>query len=102
MVSPSARAKDGDVVAVRRGSETLVRTLQHRGMTLVLEAANDSVAAVELGPKDDFTILGVVSGVFRPFFEQLLPATESAVEESMPEMPALPELPTPQMPTAVT
>ena len=102
MVSPSARAKDGDVVAVRRGSETLVRTLTHRGMTLVLEAANGAAPAVELGPKDDFTILGVVAGVFRPFFEQLLPATESAVEESLPAVHAMAELPTPQMPTAVS
>lgn len=101
MVSPSARAKDGDIVAVRHGSDTLVRTLTHRGMTLVLEATNEAVPTVELGPKDDFSILGVVSGVFRPFHEQLLPATESALEES-PGIPLIADLPTPQMPTAVS
>lgn len=101
MVSPSARAKDGDVVAVRRGNDTLVRTLTHRGMTLVLEADNGAMPTVELGPKDDFTILGVVSGVFRPFFEQLLPATDAAAEDAIPGIP-LGELPTPSMPTAVS
>lgn len=101
MVSPSARAKDGDVVAVRRGSDTLVRTLTHRGMTLVLEADSGAMPTVELGPKDDFTILGVVSGVFRPFFEQLLPATDAAAEDAVPGIP-LGELPTPSMPTAVS
>lgn len=101
MVSPSARAKDGDIVAVRRGNETLVRTLTHRGMTLVLESENASMPAVELGPNDDFTILGVVCGVFRPFFEQLLPATESALEESA-AIPMMQEIPTPQMPSAVS
>lgn len=101
LVSPSARAKDGDIVAVRRGNETLVRTLTHRGMTLVLEAAGDAVPPVELGPKDDFTILGVVAGVFRPFFEQLLPATESAVEEAAPGV-TMSDIPTPSMPAAVS
>lgn len=101
MVSPSARAKDGDIVAVRKGDDTLVRILTHRGMTLVLEADHEGIAAVELGPKDDFTILGVVSGVFRPFFEQLLPATELAVEDA-PGVPLLADMPTPQMPSAVS
>src|ERR687896_819653 len=70
MVSPSARAKDGDVVAARIGGETFVRTLTHRGMTLVLEPANEEERAIEVGPKDDFAILGVVTGVFRPFYDQ--------------------------------
>ena len=104
MVSPSARAKDGDIVAVRHGASTLVRTLTHRGMTLVLETASDAYPVIELGPKDDFTILGVVTGVFRPFHEQLLPATESAVEESLPVSAAMvaAELPAPPMAQVVS
>jgi repressor LexA len=70
MVSPSARAKDGDIVAARIGGEATVKTLTHRGMTLVLEPANEGERSIEVGPRDDFAILGVVTGVFRPFFDQ--------------------------------
>jgi repressor LexA len=74
MVSPSTRAKDGDLVAARVGGQAVVRTLTHRGATIVLEAANTGEKPIEVGPRDDFAILGVVCGVFRPFFEQEPPA----------------------------
>jgi hypothetical protein len=58
--------------------------------------------AIEVGAKDDFNILGVVAGVFRPFHEQL-PALEplladEAAEAALAEtgMPAVP------MPTTVS
>lgn len=70
MVSPSARAKDGDIVAARLGSEATVKTLTHRGATIVLEPANIGERSIEVGPRDDFAVLGVVCGVFRPFWEQ--------------------------------
>jgi len=70
MVSPSTRAKDGDIVAARLGDEATVKTLTHRGATIVLEPANDADRAIEVGPRDDFAVLGVVCGIFRPFFEQ--------------------------------
>ena len=75
MVTPSARAKDGDMVAARLGEEATVKTLTHRGATIVLEPANPSDRAIEVGPTSDFGILGVVCGVFRPFFEQEPPPT---------------------------
>ncbi len=76
MVLPSARAKDGDVVAVRVGHTAAVRTLMHRGATIVLEAANVAERPIEVGPRDNFAVLGVVCGVFRPYFEQEpLPST---------------------------
>jgi repressor LexA len=81
MVSPSSRAKDGDVVAVRIGAEATVKTLTHRGMTLVLEPANEGERPIEVGPKDDFSILGVVTGIFRPFFDQ--PPAPKAVEDAI-------------------
>lgn len=71
LVSPSARAKDGDIVAARLGEDATVKTLTHRGATIVLEPANDSERAIEVGPRDDFAVLGVVCGVFRPFMEQV-------------------------------
>jgi repressor LexA len=75
MISPSARAKDGDMVAARLGDEATVKTLTHRGSAVVLEPANQSDRAIEVGPNDDFGVLGVVCGVFRPFFEQEPPPT---------------------------
>ena len=70
LVQPSARAKDGDIVVARLGSEATVKTLTHRGSTIVLEAANPAERNIEVGPRDDFSVLGVVCGVFRPFFDQ--------------------------------
>ena len=52
MVSPSTVAKNGDLVAARIGPSTTLRT-----------------APVELRPNDG-VVLGVVCGVFRPYFEQ--------------------------------
>jgi repressor LexA len=70
MVSPSTRAKDSDIVAARLGDEATVKTLTHKGATIVLEPANDAERAIEVGPRDDFAVLGVVCGVFRPFMEE--------------------------------
>lgn len=70
LVSPSTRAKDGDIVAARLGEEATIKTMTHRGASIVLEPANDAERALEVGPQDDFAVLGVVCGVFRPFMEQ--------------------------------
>ncbi len=72
LVSPSLRAKDGDIVAARLGEEATIKTLTHRGGTIVLEPAHDGARAIEVGPKDDFAVLGVVCGIFRPFMEQAI------------------------------
>jgi repressor LexA len=72
LISPSTRAKDGDIVAARLGEDATIKTLTHKGGTVVLEPANDADRAIEVGPKDDFAVLGVVCGVFRPFMEQTL------------------------------
>jgi repressor LexA len=70
LVSPATRAKDGDIVAARLGEEATIKTLTHKGATIVLEPANDADRAIEVGSRDDFAVLGVVCGVFRPFMEQ--------------------------------
>jgi repressor LexA len=75
MVSPSARAKDGDIVAARLGEEATVKTLSHRGQVIVLQPANEQERVIEVGPAEDFAVLGVVCGVFRPFYEQEPPPT---------------------------
>lgn len=70
MVAPSASPKDGDVIAARLGEDSTVKTLNHRGSTTVLESANGADGAIDVAANADFAILGVVCGVFRPFFEQ--------------------------------
>ena len=70
LVSPSTRAKDGDIVAARLGQDATIKTLTHRGSTVILEASHAGERAIEVGPRDDFAVLGVVCGIFRPFFEQ--------------------------------
>lgn len=80
MVSPSAPAKDGDIVAARLGDEATVKTLTHRGSGIVLEPANDADRPIDVAPRDDFAVLGVVCGVFRPYWEQE-PAPSVAIDD---------------------
>lgn len=75
LVSPSTRAKDGDIIAARLGEEATIKTLSHRGATTVLQPANDAERAIDVEESDDFAILGVVCGVFRPFMEQEMQPT---------------------------
>src|SRR5919112_4071114 len=69
MVSPSTRAKDGDVIAARLGEEATVKTLTHRGDQVVLVPANPAEREIAIEPAQDFAVLGVVSGIFRPFVD---------------------------------
>jgi len=70
VVNPSARARDGEIVAARVGNEATVKTLTHRGAAIVLEPANTADRETVVGPQDNFAILGVVCGVFRPFHDR--------------------------------
>ena len=85
MVNPSAQAKDGDVVAVRLGAETSVRLFSRREEAVVLEADKDGEPATVVRAGDDYALLGVVCGVFRPYWEQqpapvpLMPVDDTVV-----------------------
>ena len=70
LVSPSTEAKDGDLIAARVGLTTTLGTLARRNGVTLLHSANGSQAPIELRPTDDAAVLGVVCGVFRPYFEQ--------------------------------
>lgn len=70
LVSPSQKAKLGDIVAARIGDEATVKTLSQRGTSVLLEPANPNDRPIEITAGEDFAILGVVCAVFRPFFEQ--------------------------------
>jgi repressor LexA len=80
MVSPSAQAVDGDIVAARLDGKPTVKTLAHRGETIMLEAANDAERPIEVRTNADFAVLGVVCGVFRPYFEQAANPTLPVVD----------------------
>jgi repressor LexA len=67
MVNPAARPKENDIVAARIGEEATVKTLTKMNGRIVLTPANPSEREIEIQPGQDFGILGVVCGVFRPF-----------------------------------
>jgi repressor LexA len=67
MVNPSAHPKDRDIIAARLGDEATIKTLSQATGRIVLEAANASEHAISVRDDDDFAILGVICGVFRPF-----------------------------------
>ena len=75
MVTPTVQPKDGEIVAARLGDDATVKTIKRRGASVVLEPANPKDKEIVVSPNDDFAVLGVISGVFRPFFDkQALPA----------------------------
>ena len=81
LISQSRRAQDGDIVAARLGSEATVKTLTHRGATIVLEPANPADRSISVGPGDDFSVLGVVCGVYRAFCEENDPVPDLRVAD---------------------
>ena len=64
LVNPASRAKDGDVVIVRLAGALLVRAMTRRGSVLHLAAPGEG-EDLDLGPEDDYVVLGVLGGVFR-------------------------------------
>ncbi|HEX4684216.1 MAG TPA: transcriptional repressor LexA [Gemmatimonadaceae bacterium] len=83
MVTPVATPKDGDIIAARLGEDATIKTLRVNGQQIILEPANAAERPIEVGPDDDYAALGVVCGVFRPFWEQepapSMPAEEPAI-----------------------
>lgn len=67
MVNPIAKPKENDIVAARIGDEATVKTLTQSNGKTVLTPANPAERDIEIDKGDDFGILGVVCGVFRPF-----------------------------------
>lgn len=80
MVDPDATPQDGDVIAARLGGEGTVKVLQHRGDSVVLVPANPAECEIVVKPGDDFSVLGTVCGVFRPF-QEMEPVPESEPTE---------------------
>lgn len=78
MIDPATTAKDGDMIAARLGEEATIKTLAHEGQTVVLKAANPTDRDITVSPRDDFGVLGVVCGVFRPFTVLDTPSAHTA------------------------
>lgn len=89
MVDPVSTPCDGDIVAARFGAKSTIKTLDHEGSTVVLRAANPADRDIAVHPNDDFAILGVVAGVFRPFTQTEQPATQLQAAPSATAQPAL-------------
>lgn len=70
LINPDVRAQEGDIVAARLGEEATIKTYTLRDGRVVLRAANDGERDITVNPGDDFSVLGVVSGVFRPMADQ--------------------------------
>jgi repressor LexA len=69
MANPDPAPGDGDVAAVRLGDAAAVKRWSLDGDDVVLRAENPAEPDYRVGPGDDFAPLGVVCGVFRPFFD---------------------------------
>jgi repressor LexA len=70
MITPSATPGDGDIVGARLGAVATSKTLRRTDDAITLEPANSREQSIQIKPGDDFQVLGVVMGVFRPFWEQ--------------------------------
>ena len=76
MVNPEAQTRDGDVVAARLGDDAAVKRYVRDGDAVVLRAENPAEPDRRVEPQDDFGVLGVVCGVFRPLFDRGAVSTE--------------------------
>jgi repressor LexA len=70
MVQPAKEAKNGDVIAARLGFDATVKSYVVRGDETVLVPANPSEREIVVTQRKDFSVLGRVCGVFRPFHEE--------------------------------
>lgn len=83
MVDPTRDADEGAVIAARLGDEATVKILTHRDDTTVLVPANPNEREIVVGPGDDFSVLGVVSGIFRPLFDGHVPVPADETIEAV-------------------
>ena len=66
LVTPAAQFRDGDVVAARIGEDATIKSYERLVDGIVLHPANPADREIRLRPTDDYSLLGTVTGVFRP------------------------------------
>lgn len=89
LVDPAGEAKAGDIVAARLGEETLIKILARREPTVRLESASGD-DALEISSHEDFSLLGTICGVFRPFWDQPEAARPLLADDDVPAAPTTP------------
>jgi repressor LexA len=67
MVDANATPNANDVIAARIDGEATIKTLTYQGAVIVLQPANAADRDIIVQPSDDFQVLGVICGIFRPF-----------------------------------
>jgi len=70
VVSPSEPSHEGDIVAVRFGDQVAIRSYEGVDAATAALSAAGSEATIAGSTDAAFTVLGVVSGVFRPMFDR--------------------------------
>ena len=83
MVDPTKQADEGAVIAARLGEEATVKTLTRRAGDTVLVPANPNEREIVVREGDDFSVLGVVAGIFRPLFDGGVPAPTAEAAEAV-------------------
>lgn len=69
MIQPGSDVDEGMIIAARLGEDATVKTYTHRDGHVVLVPANPDEHEIVVREGDDFSIIGKVCGVFRPFQE---------------------------------
>jgi repressor LexA len=72
LVTPTRQPRDGEIVAARLGADATVKTYERVADGVLLKAANPEERDIGVRPGDDFAVLGVVTGVFRPMVDNHL------------------------------
>ncbi len=70
LVTPTSTVKDGDVVAARIGEDATIKSYEQVVDGIVLHPANPADESIRLRPTDDYAILGMVTGLFRPSIDK--------------------------------
>ena len=70
LVTPTPHPRDGEIVAVCLGGQVVIRIYERLVDGVLLRAADPAERDIPVRPTDDHTMLGAVSGVFRPFIDR--------------------------------
>ena len=77
IVNPEAEPRNGDIVAARLGDGAMIKRYFTEAGTVTLHAENPTEPDYLVTPADDFAVLGVVCGIFRPLFDRGAVAADS-------------------------
>jgi repressor LexA len=70
IVNPDSPPQNGDIVAARLGDGAMIKRYFAEDDTVTLRAENPTEPDYVVSEADDFAVLGVVCGIFRPLFDR--------------------------------